>query len=64
MVHLRRQMQIGDARTDAVKLDTVLVRDECVFLPVQEKDRALGLGYQVYVTEALINDYSEETGPS
>ena len=64
VVHLGRQVQVRLARADPVQLDGVLVRDEGVLLPVEEKDRALGLGDQVDVAEPFIDNHRQKAGPA
>ena len=64
VVHLGRQVQVRLARADPVQLDGVLVRDEGVLLPVEEKDRALGFGDKVDVAEPFIDDHRQEAGPT
>jgi len=57
-------MQERFAWTHPVKLNRVSVRDQSVFLSVKEEAWALGLGNQVNVAEAFVDDDREEACPT
>ena len=40
------------------------MRDKGIFLSMKEKYGALGLGNQINVTETLVNNNRNETGPA
>ena len=58
MIHLRRQMQIGLSRTNAVQFDGVLVGNESVFLAMQEEYWTPRLSHQVNISKAFVDNES------